>query len=129
MRKKKAKKGQIFLIDVPIWDTSLIISICQTDDEWEKLVFDLAERFAPDYEPSSIRGDGMTVLDEHNDPVAIRLSQDPTTSSGAAVLAHEISHTVQFMLDRRGLTRSIDSEEAYAYTTSYLTRTIYENLK
>jgi hypothetical protein len=131
--KKKKTKGKVFVVDIPIWDTFLIISIQQTVKEWREVVRKYSQNFAPDYNPVPEEDDmlvqGKVVIDEYNDPVAIVLSKDPSTDEGAPIMAHEVSHAVQYMLDKRGLTRTKDSEEAYAYTTSFLTKTILQGNK
>ena len=42
------------------------------------------------------------------------------------LIAHEIYHLVNFMLSHLGLKYSEDSEEAYAYTTMYITDEFYK---
>lgn len=46
-----------------------------------------------------------------------------------ALLAHEIFHAVEFLMEKVGIKYDIDSGEAWAYQIEYITGSIYEKLK
>ena len=59
----------------------------------------------------------------------IRIKELPRVSFDFGVLAHEIFHAVEFLMERIGMQYDINfSSEAYAYAIQYLTEKIYKKL-
>jgi hypothetical protein len=58
----------------------------------------------------------------------IRLKNYPTTATDHGIIAHEIFHAVDFLLERIGIKLSGDSGEAYAYLIGYVTQEVYKLL-
>lgn len=80
---------------------------------------------------SGFVGRFVEVLDKHGDEtggvIALRRwKRDPYHIS---ILVHEVLHATHYFLDRRGLTMTDDTDEAYAYLLDSLTRRCLEVLK
>lgn len=125
------KSGKSFFVLVPVWDTFLFVVIGQTDDEFAKFAKRNKSIFPPNYIPQEFVGfkAGSVIIGGDGDPLGIRLFANPKRNIEAlGAFNHELSHYVQLVLDFRGMIRTRESEEAYAYLTSYLTRAIFKKL-
>lgn len=75
-------------------------------------------------------------IDEHtlgytfalDDSVVMWLSEYPTNSKALSILNHEVFHVVHKVMDLVGITLGWESDEAFAYYTSYISKQIYNNL-
>ncbi len=56
----------------------------------------------------------------------IRLRRVPKTPAGRGILAHEVSHVVEYVMEKIGMPHAHDSREAWAYLTEYITEQIYQ---
>lgn len=121
-----------FLLKVPVWDTVIFISIGQSDKEFQKFLdsnFDLPLDFVPVSFDHDKTREAVSLFTGDGDALGIRLRGNPKKNfKYLPGFNHELSHLIQLMLNYRGLQRSMDSEEAYAYTTSYLTAEIFKQL-
>ena len=45
------------------------------------------------------------------------------------IIAHEVFHAVDFLMNKIGMKLTEESGEAYAYAVDYLTKEIYKNLR
>lgn len=136
MKKKKIKK-KFFLIELPIYNIDIAISVGQTIQQlrsslskiWGDVIWD--EGFPeeiPDYASGVTlrRTVGMFAV-----PYAIVFPQHPlneTDFEGHASIAHEAGHVVIEILTSRGIPLTYDTEEAYTYLMGHLSREIYKNL-
>ena len=99
----------------------LMLSVSQSDDE---LAANIRSQ-PPEYD------DPCTTAHTYQLPdglIVLRLRFFPRTPLGFAILGHEIFHAVEFLMDRVGIPRSLDTSEAWAYSISYLTEKIYKEL-
>jgi hypothetical protein len=119
-----------FYIKVPVYDTVLFISNCQSDEEFKKSMTKHYD--CTNFTQFGLHSQGRiagTICDAFGDPMGIRLSKNPkTTIEGKAQLNHELFHTVSRLLKTRGFRLTNSSEEAYAYLQSFLTEQIYKGL-
>lgn len=54
----------------------------------------------------------------------LHMPKIPTDSNGFSILAHEIYHITNSIMEKVGINMSSDSEEAYAYLIQFLTKRI-----
>lgn len=65
----------------------------------------------------------------HNNAFVLWVSVFPRKPHEFGWLQHEIFHAADLMLRYAGLSLGNESDEVWAYTIDYLTKTIYENYK
>lgn len=84
--------------------------------------------YTPDTEEEghiTMIGQGKCVMLK-NSATIIWLKNYPRAGSG--VLAHEIFHATDFILDKMGIKHTDSSDEVWAYVIEYLTKEIHKNL-
>ena len=127
-QKKKIKKAKkcFTVIDIPIYQGWLIMSINQTDDEFLKSymkVRGITDKTAAEVVVSSVRQDveqelGKTAHFMGN--CMIRVYSELKDPRDYNTLVHELLHATDFILDYRGLKLVDGSDEAYTYLIGYL---------
>lgn len=118
-------KGTCFILTVPIYETWLLVSIGQSEADFSTIF----RKHFPNLKPGSFDNkSGGTYLDQYGDPICLRVRKSLSSPDGKATLNHELFHIVCRMLSYRGMTHCSESEEAYTYLISYLTREIYEGI-
>lgn len=136
MKKKKIKK-KFFLIELPIYNIDIAISVGQTIQQlrsslskiWDEIIWD--EGF-PEEIPA--HAGGMTLrrtVGLFAVPYAIVFPKHPLSKDdfeGHASIAHEAGHVAIEILVSRGIPLTYDTEEAYTYLMGHLSREIYKNL-
>lgn len=124
------EKSKNFIIPLIIYPFDVMISIGQTDIELIKSVKKYGLTKDDIHElldlPTTLQGRAVLLFETNHS--FIRLKKSPKTTKEFGTLAHEIFHSVDFILRTIGITLSKDSDEAYAYLIGYLTEKIYDNL-
>lgn len=134
--KTKIKK-KFFLIEIPLYNIDIAISLGQTIKElrsslnkvWDDVIWD--DGF-PEEIPA--HAGGMTLrrtVGLFAVPYAIVFPQNPLNKEnfeGHASIAHEALHVAIEILISRGIPLTYDTEEAYTYLMGHLSREIYKNL-
>lgn len=121
-----------FSIPLVIYPLSVVVSMGETDAELLKaLKKEWPHKPAHEIEESQLFDngpwDGMLVTFANNE-IVLRLKRKPKTCADYGSLAHEIFHAVDMVMLRVGMKLHPNSNEAYAYLTSYLTTEIYKKL-
>jgi len=133
---KKAKK-KFFLIEIPVYNIDIAVSIGQTIGELKRSLEGVWEDITDDEgfpEEIPAHAGGMTLrrtIGPHIIPYAIVFPVHPTKQQsfdGHASISHEAFHVAFETLVSRGIFPSPDTEEAYAYLVGHLVREIYKNL-
>ncbi len=125
---------KFFLIDIPIYDVHLAVSIGQSDKEillsCGKKIPNLSEKeieyIGKKFQDTS--SNGRTTALSYVGPYIIRLKYSPKTAKGAGVLSHEALHMVRWCLESRGMRLCDKSEEAYNYLLGYVVTEIHKRL-
>lgn len=116
-----------FVLEYPLYRHSLLVCFGSTDAEVyayfadRKYALTDAERKA-----LLINGTGRTTILLGGNTV-LRTKNVPRRGSG--VLAHEIFHAVELLMERIGMTLTEASDEAYAYLIQWLTDELGRKLK
>ena len=135
--KKKVRKPKkaFAYINVPIYGSTVIVSINQTDDELLKSVMKargltdktLAKLFISQVMRTESKTLGLT---SHIEGVCIvRVFDELKTPEEYNTLVHELFHATDFILDHRGMSLVNGSEEAYAYLIGFLMEKTMEACK
>ena len=69
---------------------------------------------------------GKTIYDKAQNAMIVWMRQLPQTAAELGTLSHEIFHAAQALMISIGANLSEDSEEAYAYLISYITKKVLE---
>lgn len=125
-----AEKKPNFIVKIPIYDFSVMVSFAQTDEELEKALADWETKYEGQkelYEMEDLTN-GRACMFECGS-LLIRMKKYPIDSRDYGNLQHEIYHIVTFLMDKVGVRFMMSvSCEAYAYLIGYLTQEIYENI-
>jgi hypothetical protein len=123
-------KPRSTIINLSVYPFDLLVSFNEKDDE----VFNKLNELGANVEMSDIETKttqaGKSILFSTNHSL-IRIPIFTGTPNDYGVLAHEIFHIAEFVLNRVGITHSSDSNESFAYLIQYITKEIYKefNLK
>lgn len=116
-----------FIIPYHIYPFDLMVSIGETDAELKKALKEYGTEWLDDYSYED-KVEGRFVMNKKHQSL-LRVPRKPTNPQDKGVLAHEIFHAVEFVLDRIGLPHTLETGEAYAYLIDYITTEIYKKLK
>lgn len=115
-----------FIIKYQIYPFDLMVSIGQTTDE---LINSLRKKGVEYNDDCKIMPNGLarTIMFEGGQTLII-LPNIPQSCLEYGVLAHEIFHAVDFLMNRIGISLCPASNEAYAYLIGYITKEIYKKM-
>lgn len=119
-------KGFNKVVIIDIYNTGILFSVNQSDKKLTKII--------KDYEFPDEQKVIDDIFDEkgnhtytHKDgSIIIRLIDFDFDSLSYGVLAHEIFHAADILLEHKGLILTEGSEEAYAYLIGYITKEFYD---
>ena len=126
-KKKTNKPKNCFtVIDIPIYNGWVIVSINQTDEQFLRSYMkarEITDRTAAEIAVSCVKQEveqelGKTAHFMGN--CMIRVYSDLKHPRDYNTLVHELLHATDFMLDYRGLKLVDGSDEAYTYLIGYL---------
>ncbi len=122
-------KSKFFIIPLVVYPFDIAVSINQSNNAIEKSLKD----YDIDYTDVNVRNEsstrkGRTII-FHGNQTLIRMFDFETSPIGYGYLAHEIFHSVEFIMERIGMKLCKKSDEAYCYLIQYLTTEIYKRLK
>lgn len=123
-------KGKNFIIPLVVYTFDVMVSIAQTDEEIKgvlkkHLPADIHDELhLAEFKNGS---QGRAVMFS-NGATLIRIRHQVKYASVRGVLAHEIFHVAEFIMDRIGIKHSLECSEAYAYLIGYLTEEIYKQI-
>lgn len=120
-------KPKIFIFSDEIYNGEVLVSIGATKEElslWLEGKFVITEEEMDSVYPEKNTVGRTSLLACGGVAMVI-----PTNASkGSPVLAHEILHIANFIMERAGVRFTPSSEEAFAYLIEFLTRKINEHL-
>jgi hypothetical protein len=119
----KKKKGKYFIVPLHIYPFDVLVSVGQTDKEFEKLLSKYGVLNDFKYQMDNTTRVGKFVM-FGDSRVVLRFKYYPTTPKIIATVSHESQHAVFAMFDVIGIKFSQESEESYTYTTGYLVEEI-----
>jgi hypothetical protein len=130
------RSGSNFIIPLVIYPFDIIVSIGETDDEFQKTI---RKRLPPscikDLEGDSsilklgYTTDARTVNLSTTHQTIIRFKRFPKTGRDHGIVAHEAFHAISFILWRMGINLEIEkTDECYAYLLDYVITEIYKKL-
>jgi hypothetical protein len=122
----KTSNGYSFSIDYVIYPYNLIVSVCQSNKDVEKLLKGILPEEC--HEEIKIMTGGNPVartIKFSSNHTIIRFNSIPTPG----IIAHEVFHVIHFLFTHIGITLSDSSDEAYTYLLQYVVDKIYQNIK
>lgn len=129
------KKPLNFILPLIVYPFPIMISIGENDDSLKKALkkYIWDENIRKEVEAdvlnigSTVRG--RVVMTTCNRSI-VRIAEYPKSPEDFGNLAHEIFHTVVFILDRAGVSFfSGQPNEAYAYLIGYITTEIHKKIR
>ena len=135
-KKKVLKSKSAFVkIKLDIYDAYVIVSINQTDQEFQRSYIKnnpasnivLVDQYVKDTAKISERELGKTII--YGGCVTVRLYSDLSTSIQMGTLVHELFHATDMILDDKGLQLVAGSDEAYSYLIGYLMEKTMDSYK
>ena len=125
-----------FIIDLYIFNHELMVSIDETDAQFARSV---TKRYGRETYESLFDFDQSTISDKEEfvggrtyhhakwGNTIVRIKKRPNDPTTIGLVAHEVFHATEYILDRVGVERT--HSETWAYTLEYITRQIFERLK
>lgn len=132
------KRGKFYLIELPIYNIDIAISIGQDYKSFKKSVYsvwNIPESDFPeeDHFAIGVNSAAVTCCRTKGNffvPYAIKFEGDLSRNPDRhKTIAHEVMHVTTRILHSRGLELCYESEEAYCYLQGHLTNEIYKRLK
>ena len=127
------KKGISFVVKGTVYPFDVLFSFGQSDVELLELLIEQGikineddERLRFDIDKKCLEGRAFML---ETGQTVVRMPVVPVYARTRGILAHEIFHAVEFILNRIGVRHHVrKSGEAYAYLIGYLTEQCYYEL-
>ena len=116
-----------FIVSLGVYPFDVMVSIGESDEEVRKQLENRGINVSQTDFTHSSQQSGRTAIFSEN-VVLLRIYNSQKSAMWHGVLAHEIFHASEFVLERIGMRLTLDSDEAYAYLIGYLTEKIYEKI-
>lgn len=117
-----------FIIPLVVYPFDVMISLGENDEalfaKLKKHGVDITDTNLHVYSDTA---EGRCVLFKGNQTL-IRMYRLENTPEWHGNLAHEVFHSVEFIMERVGMKLTIESDESYAYLIGYLTTEIYKRI-
>lgn len=129
MKKKEVIKKQFCIVDNGTYPFDIAVFIHHSHKEIcdfieKKKNYKLAD---DEFEILHRKGKAKTTMLRGGQTI-IQIGDFNTETKFKALLAHEIFHAVEFLMEKIGSKYNIDSGETWAYQIEYITGSIYEKL-
>lgn len=123
----KKQKALNFIIPLVVYPFNIMVSIAESDESLYKKLISRGVNISLEELRHSKTARGRTIMFEGNQTL-IRMYENNKTPEWRGNLAHEIFHSVDFILSRVGAKLTYESCEPYAYLTDYITKEIYKRV-
>lgn len=115
-----------FVVNIALYRQDVMFSFAQTDKELKKALGMDGDEQAMRH--LDIEGKNGKCVMLSGGAVVVRMVKIPRTNFDWSILAHELFHATDMILDRKGMRLTDSSDEAYAYLMEYLTFHSYSRL-
>lgn len=113
-----------FIIPIELYGVRIFVSIGESLPIFRKQ----CKQFGLLIEDTMINEDDDGFCVSNGGHICIKIEKWPTTPENMGVLAHEIFHAVELIMDHIGMKLTSDTSEAFAYLVGYITKKIYTKL-
>lgn len=118
-------KKKSFIIDWAIFPFQTLVCLAMSRNEVLKQVEKYGKISEEEKEAIVMNGQGRAVMLKGGQTILwMRFYPKP----GSGVLAHEMVHVIDFVLERVGIEITVKNDELRGYMTEYFTNQVYKNL-